>query len=63
MKNVLLLLSLAVFLGCEQTNQINMGKRLNKKSDQVTVLVNVSYTADIDEIKKYIRDEQCPLFF
>ena len=63
MKNVLLLLSLAVFLGCEQTNQINMGKRLNKKSDQVTVLVNESYTADIDEIKKYIRDEQCPLFF
>ena len=40
-----------------------MKKVLNVNNNQVTVLVEVSYSENIDEIKKYIRDEQCPLFF
>ena len=40
-----------------------MKKELNKKSNQVTVLVQGSYTVDNDVLKKFIREEQCPLFY
>ena len=41
-----------------------MKKQLNKDNKQVTVIVDVSYSIEnINEIKSFIRDEQCPLFF
>ena len=40
-----------------------MKKALNLNNDQVTVLVEVSYSSDLEVIKKFIRDEQAPLFF
>ena len=40
-----------------------MKKDLNKNNNQVTVLVEVSYEKHINEIKKFIRDEQSPLFY
>ena len=40
-----------------------MKKNLNKNNYQVTVLVEVSYEKHINEIKKFIRDEQSPLFY
>ena len=39
-----------------------MKKELNKKSDEVTVIVEVTLKGKIADVKKYIRDEQCPLF-
>ena len=40
-----------------------MKKELNKNNNHVTVLVEVSYEKHINEIKKFIRDEQSPLFY
>jgi hypothetical protein len=40
-----------------------MKKELNKKSDIVTVVIDVSLKDNIEIVKKYIRDEQCPLFY
>ncbi len=38
-------------------------KKLNQKSDEVTVVIEVSFKENLNEVKKYIREEQCPLFF
>ena len=40
-----------------------MKKILNQNNYQVSVLINVSYRHNIEEIKKFIMDEQTPLFF
>ena len=40
-----------------------MKKILNQNNYQVSVLINVSYRQSIEEIKKFIIDEQTPLFF
>ena len=40
-----------------------MKKELNKKSNQVTVLLQGSYNLDSDVLKKFIREEHCPLFY
>ena len=40
-----------------------MKKSLNINNNQVTVLIEVSYSTDVEVIKKFIRDEQGPLFF
>ena len=40
-----------------------MKKELNKKSDVVTVVIDVSLKDDIENVKHYIREEQCPLFY
>lgn len=40
-----------------------MKKILNQNNYQVQVLINVSYRHNIEEIKKFIIDEQTPLFF
>lgn len=40
-----------------------MKKYLNNQSSIVTVVIDVSFTESIDEIKHYIREEQCPLFY
>ena len=39
-----------------------MKKELNKKSDVVTVVIDVSFKDNIENVKHYIREEQCPLF-
>jgi len=38
-------------------------KKLNQKIDEVTVVIEVSFKENFNEVKKYIREEQCPLFF
>jgi hypothetical protein len=40
-----------------------MKKILNQNNYKVSVLINVSYRHNIEEIKKFIIDEQTPLFF
>lgn len=40
-----------------------MKKLLNQNNYQVSVLINVFYRHSIEEIKKFIIDEQTPLFF
>ena len=40
-----------------------MKKELNKKSIKVTVLLQGSYTVDSEVLKKFIREEHCPLFY
>ena len=61
MKNILLLI--AIFMSIKSFSQDIMKKELNKKSNQVTVLVQGSYTVDSDVLKKFIREEHCPLFY
>ena len=51
-------------LNSSNSNTVQMKKQLNKDNKQVTVIVDVSYSIEnINEIKSFIRDEQCPLFF
>ena len=38
-------------------------KKLNQKTDEVIVVIEVSFKENFSEVKKYIREEQCPLFF
>ena len=40
-----------------------MKKELNKNSNQVTVLLQGSYTVESEKLKKFIREEHCPLFY
>ena len=40
-----------------------MKKELNKKSNQVNVLLQGSYNVDSEVLKKFIREEHCPLFY
>ena len=69
MKKILISFCLLFLNACDtqtekkELNNVVMKKELNKNNNQVTVLVRVSYTADIDEIKKFIKEEQSPLFY
>jgi nitric oxide reductase activation protein len=46
------------------SKSLEMEKKLNKNNNQVTVFVDVSYATDnFDEVKRFIKNEQCPLFF
>ena len=41
-----------------------MIKKLNQNNHHVTVLVDVSYTSEnFNNVKNFIRDKRCPLFF
>ena len=40
-----------------------MKKELNKKSDIVTVVIDVKFKDNIETVRHYIREEQCPLFY
>ena len=40
-----------------------MKKELNRRNSIVTVVIDVSFTEDIETVKHYIREEQCPLFY
>ena len=65
----ILLVTLVMIVGCSDNNKKNnlkinnINKQLNVKSSNVTVLVEVSFNDEIDVIKKFIRDEQSPLFY
>tara|TARA_S200000501_G_scaffold114273_1_gene107376 strand:- start:3228 stop:3701 length:474 start_codon:yes stop_codon:yes gene_type:complete len=70
MKKIFLtLIFLTSVTSCSEVKKDNnpidnkMKKALNLNNDQVTVLVEVSYSSDVEVIKKFIRDEQAPLFF
>lgn len=70
MKKIFLtLIFLTSVTSCSEVKKDNnpidnkMKKALNLNNDQVTVLVEVSYSSDLEVIKKFIRDEQGPLFF
>ena len=66
-KAIYFLLPLFMF-NCEgnlnNSRLLKMEKKLNENNNQVTVLVDVSYTTNnFDEVKSFIKNEQCPLFF
>ena len=69
MKKILISFCLLFLNACDtqtekkELNNVVMKKELNKNNNQVTVLVQVSYTEDIEEIKKFIKEEQSPLFY
>ena len=70
MKKIFLtLIFLTSVTSCSEVKKDNnpidnkMKKALNLNNDQVTVLVEVTYSSDLEVIKKFIRDEQAPLFF
>ena len=69
MKKILIIFCLLLLNACDtqtekkELNNVVMKKELNKNNNQVTVLVQVSYTEDIEEIKKFIKEEQSPLFY
>ena len=57
-----------MIVGCSDNKKNNLkinniNKQLNVKSSNVTVLVEVSFKDEIDVIKKFITDEQSPLFY
>jgi hypothetical protein len=47
----------------EKSKLIEIKKSLNQNNNQVSVIINVSYTEGVDEIKKFIKEEQAPLFY
>ena len=64
----ILLVTLVMIVGCSDNKKNNLkinniNKQLNVKSSNVTVLVEVSFKDEIDVIKKFITDEQSPLFY
>jgi hypothetical protein len=67
MKNLIMVMALFSLFACNQqttTNEpIETPKKLNQNSEQVTVMVNVSYSLSADEIKTFITDEHAPFFF
>lgn len=67
MKNLTLVIALFSLFACNQQTTTNepmeTPKKLNQNSEQVTVIVNVSYSLSADEIKTFITDEHAPFFF
>ena len=67
MKNLTLVIALFSLFACNQQTTTNepmeTPKKLNQNSEQVTVMVNVSYSLSADEIKTFITDEHAPFFF
>ena len=44
-------------------NYYNMKRKLHTPNNNVTVIIDVSFTESTDVVNQYIRDEQCPVFF
>ena len=68
MKKVIYFLLPLFMFNCEgnlnNSKLLKMEKKLNENNNQVTVFVDVSYTTDnFDQVKSFIKNEQCPLFF
>ena len=67
MKNVTLVIALFSLFACNQQSttlaQMETTKKLNQNNEQVTVMVDVSYSLSAEEIKTFITDEHTPFFF
>lgn len=67
MKNVTLVIALFSLFACNQQSttlaQMETTKKLNQNNEQVTVMVDVSYSLSAEEIKTFITDEHAPFFF
>lgn len=40
-----------------------MKRKLHTPNNNVTVIIDVSFTESTDVVNQYIREEQCPVFF
>lgn len=67
MKKFAFVIAFVLLFSCnQQTNSIHQmesSKKLNQNNEQVTVMVNVSYALNTEEIKSFITEEHTPLFF
>lgn len=67
MKNLTLVVALFSLFACNQQSttvaQVETSKKLNQNNEQVTVMVDVSYSLSAEEIKTFITDEHAPFFF
>ncbi|MGB1044399.1 MAG: hypothetical protein ACPGYU_04545 [Flavobacteriaceae bacterium] len=67
MKNLTLVVALFSLFACDQQSttvaQVETSKKLNQNNEQVTVMVDVSYSLSAEEIKTFITDEHAPFFF
>ena len=67
MKNLTLIVALFSLFACNQQSttvaQVETSKKLNQNNEQVTVMVDVSYSLSAEEIKTFITDEHAPFFF
>lgn len=67
MKNLTLIVALFSLFACNQQSttvaQVETSKKLNQNNEQVTVMVDVSYSLSAEEIKTFITDKHAPFFF
>ena len=67
MKNLTLVVALFSLFACNKQSttvaQVETSKKLNQNNEQVTVMVDVSYSLSAEEIKTFITDEHAPFFF
>ena len=67
MKNLTIVVALFSLFACNQQSttvaQVETSKKLNQNNEQVTVMVDVSYSLSAEEIKTFITDEHAPFFF
>ena len=67
MKKIILFALSVVVFSCNQqtqkTDNVKIENKLNKNNEQVTVVVNVSYSLDKAEVESFITEEHTPFFF
>ena len=67
MKNLYPFIFCLSLIACNQQHQdidhVEVEKQLNKNNNQVTVVVNVSYSLNKEEIKSFITEEHAPFFY
>ena len=47
----------------QNTDYVEIQKQLNKNNNQVTVVLDVSYSLNKEEIESFITEEHAPFFF
>lgn len=67
MKNLTFVIAFLSLFSCNQQTttdeEIKTFKKLNQNNEQITVMVDVSYSLSAEEIKTFITDEHAPFFF
>ena len=68
MKKVILLLFIqflvaSCVVSLVKSKSTGIMKSLNQNNNQVSIIANLSYSESIDEIKKFIREQQAPLVY
>ncbi len=67
MKNLTFVIAFLSLFSCNQqtttAEEIKTSKKLNQNNEQITVMVDVSYSLSTEEIKTFITDEHAPFFF